>query len=594
MWFKAKVPYIMLNMMLIVGLQLYHPLLYKQSYSESPSFVRQEIKDAKEDWQLWNGALHSFNVTTHDGKSVTIDMANKMSDCKINGQFISPDIESVSYKSDGKTLDGTIWLTAPFMEPPINDTIDTYQEELRIEEQNQNLSFENYTLVKTGEIGTLDLKIENLTLSGIDAHRVVYNDIAANQKIVRLDVWAVHNNKAYDFMFTALDSKYKRYYPIFESMINSLKIKDLRSDVSGINQPIQGMKTYEDSDIKINYPSDWQALKSHNKEGQSIILRSPFEDSQLKESSWHETTFTMAVDLDSVYDAGTDYRIIYTRIPHGEWTGNWTRQVEEISAYDRVGYVEEKPNSSLFDVRTPYRIPFSFNLEEANSPEQYKDVFYVTDHYVLGHHFCRLVDTTNLVIVPPPKFIISTSPSSLTLRPGEVSNILVEIKGSTSLQSEAALSIDNNRVDLSTTFIPNKTSIPSSSAGTATLQIMVLGNTTVGRPTPVILPIKANISFPTTITNRGGDTFSNNKSITLPESSNFTLTILPHYTSNEQLNSFVNSWITPVSGLWTFLAGVGAVVAPLFVHFYRKKQKHRQIKKTGSEKNSTDIDSTPG
>ncbi|MGH9973801.1 MAG: hypothetical protein ACRD93_07870, partial [Nitrososphaeraceae archaeon] len=472
-------PYIILNVLLIVGLQLYHPLLYKQSYSESPSFVRQEIKDAKEDWQLWNGALHSFNVTTHDGKLVTIDMANKTSDCKINGQFISPDIESVSYKSDGKTLDGTIWLTAPFIEPPINDTIDTYQEELRIEEQNQNLSLENYMLVKKGQIGASDLKIENLTLSGIPAHRVAYNDIVGNQKIVRLDVWAVHNNKAYDFMFTSLESKYQRYYPIFENIINSLRIKDLGSDVFGINQSMQGMKTYEDSDIKINYPSEWQALKSHNKEGQSIIFRSPFEDSQSKEPSWHETTFTMAVDLDSVYDAGTDYRIIYTRIPHGEWTGNWTTQVEEVSAYDRVGYVEEKTNSSLFDVRTPYRIPFSFNLDEANSPEHYKDVFYITDHYVLGHHFCRLVDTTNWVIVPPPNFVISTSPSSLVLRPGEESNILIKIEGKPNVQSQASLSIDNSRKDLLATFVPDRTSLTSSS-GTSSLHIKVLDNSSVG------------------------------------------------------------------------------------------------------------------
>ena len=147
-------------------LQLISHLLYKQTYADSPSFVRQEIKDATEDWQLWKRSLHSFNVTTRDGKTVTLDMANNMSDCKINGQFNSPDIESVSYSSDGKTLDGTIWLTAPFIEPPMNDTIDTFQEELQIEEQNQNLSFENYTLVKKGEIGIFDLNIENLTLSG--------------------------------------------------------------------------------------------------------------------------------------------------------------------------------------------------------------------------------------------------------------------------------------------------------------------------------------------------------------------------------------------------------------------------------------------
>ena len=56
----------------------------------------------------------------------------------------------------------------------------------------------------------------------------------------------------------------------------------------------------------------------------------------------------MAIDLNSVYDVGTDYRIIYTRIPFGVWTGNWTRLVEEVSAFDKLGYIEEKPNAKLY------------------------------------------------------------------------------------------------------------------------------------------------------------------------------------------------------------------------------------------------------
>ena len=115
---------------------------------------------------------------------------------------------------------------------------------------------------------------------------------------------------------------------------------------------------------------------------------------------------------------------------------------------------------SFIDKRTPYRIPFSFNLEAPNSPEQYKLVFFVTDYYVIGHHFCRLVDTTNWVIVPPPKFTLATSPSSLTLRPGEERKIVVEIKGNSALQSEATLATSNDRKDLSTSFTPNRTPFP--------------------------------------------------------------------------------------------------------------------------------------
>ncbi len=582
----VAVRYFVSVMLIIMLLQLYQPLLYKQAYADSPSFVRQEIKDSIADWQLWKGSLHSFNVTTHDGKSVSLDMANNLSECKSKGQFISPDIESISYKSDGKTLDGTIWLTAPFIEPPVNDTVDNYQEALQIDMRDDNISLENYTIIKTGEIGIFDLHIDNFMLSGSPAHKVVYNE--SDNRIEKLSIWTIHNNKVYDITFSALYSKYSKYYPIIQNMINSFIINDLRSNSSLINQSSQSMRTYQDSDFKINYPSNWRILQSHSNEGRSVTLKSPFEDSQTNEPSWHETTFTMAVDLNSIYDAGTDYRIIYSRMPYGQWTGNWTRQMEEVSAYDKPGFVEESSNTSLFDKRMPYRIPFSFNLESANSPEQYKVVFYVADHFVLGHHFCRLVDTTNWVIAPPPNFVMSTSPNSVELRPGEEKSILVEINGITNLQSEASLSVDNARKDLSTTFIPNRTSIPSSSSGTSTLRIKLFDNTPVSTPTAVILPIKANISFPTAITNRGGDTFTNNRSIILPESSNFTLTIMPHYNWNEQLNSFVNSTITPVSGLWTFVAGVGAVVVPVIIQLYRKKQKHDEAKITSSQKEKND------
>jgi hypothetical protein len=548
--------------------------MYAEVYADSPSFVRQEIKDAKGDWELWKGSLDSFNITTHNGDRLSVDMARNLSVCKINGKFISPDIESISYMSDGKTLEGTIWLTAPFRESPANDTIDIFQEQMNINIRNENLSLADYSVIKKLEVGILGLAIENLTLSGLPAHKVVYNETYGSARLEKLNIWTVTDNNVYDITFSALDSKFKEYYPIVESMINSFIINALGSGNYTSDHTIKNMRTYQDSDIRINYPSDWQILQSHTREGRSIILRSIFEDSQTREPSWHETTFTMAVDLSSVYDTGTDYRILYSRIPYGGWTGNWTRLVEEVSAYDKLGYMGTPTNTSLFDSRTPYRIPFSFDLKAAKSPQQYNLVFYITDHYVLGHQLCRLVDTTNWVIVPPPKFVVSPSPSSAILRPGEENIIGVEIKGNSNLQSEAALSIDSSRKDLSTSFIPNRTSIPSSSSGASTLHIKLFDNTTVETPTPVILPIKANISFPNTIINRGGDTFSNNKSITLPSSSNFTLTLMPHYTPNQQLNSFVNSWITPVSGMWTFLAGVGAVITPVIVHLYRKRRKN--------------------
>jgi hypothetical protein len=55
------------------------------------------------------------------------------------------------------------------------------------------------------------------------------------------------------------------------------------------------------------------------------------------------------------------------------------------------------------------------------------------------------------------------------------------------------------------------------------------------------------------------------------EFSDLTLTILPSYTAQELLSNFTNTWITPITGIWTFLAGVAAVIALLIINLYRKK-----------------------
>ena len=58
--------------------------------------------------------------------------------------------------------------------------------------------------------------------------------------------------------------------------------------------------------------------------------------------------------------------------------------------------------------------------------------------------------------------------------------------------------------------------------------------------------------------------------------SNLTLTVLPPYTPGELVNNFVNTWITPISGMWSFFAGVAAVLTPAIIKFYRKKNGHKE------------------
>ena len=124
-------------------------------------------------------------------------------------------------------------------------------------------------------------------------------------------------------------------------------------------------------------------------------------------------------------------------------------------------------------------------------------------------------------------------------------------------------------------------SILPSSIGTSTLHIKALDN---AKPISYTIPIIANISFPNTITNRGGETFSNSKSESLSQRSNISLSVLPSYTPGEQLNNFVATWINPITGMWTLLAGIGAVITPLVIGIYRKKKEKEKEKSNSNKK----------
>jgi hypothetical protein len=52
-------------------------------------------------------------VEAIDGEMLTIPYAKNNSSCDFN-MDVSPQIESVSYSSDGKTLDVTLWLSSSF------------------------------------------------------------------------------------------------------------------------------------------------------------------------------------------------------------------------------------------------------------------------------------------------------------------------------------------------------------------------------------------------------------------------------------------------------------------------------------------------
>jgi hypothetical protein len=556
----------------------------------SPPFVRQEIIDDNNDWELWNGKSDSTIIIMHNGKKIDIKKAQIITECQIFDDYLIPDIESISYSSDGKRLNATMWLTSPFTSPLSNDTLDIYQEDFKIKISKTNGTLQDHIIEKKAQIFDPTISIlnenDNISLTNNTAYKVTYTIKRGDNIYTILDILTIINKKLYEFSFTALNSSFQIYNSTVQDMLNSFKIYDNYENQfanSSVNK-IKNMVFYSGNGILIYYPIDWNIKERYSEkyDQYEIIFQTPFEDTKKEEPSWQETTFTMALDISSVHDSGTDYRLLLKRNITNLNQFTWEKEFQEISAFNKYNLLEEYPYK---DIIASDQIPFSLDLKSINFPETYKLIFFITNYYIYNHQLCRLIDTTNWVLIPPPEFNTSFTPPSAELRPGDEENIEVKINGNSNVESHISFDIDHKYDEMiDTKFVSQKTTVPRNGEGTSTLKIEIPENLTVQDTIPLSLPIYTNISFPNLISNRGGDIFYNNKTISLNDSATISVSVLPPYTWEEKLNNFTSSYITPLSVLWTFIIGVATVTVPLIVKLYRRKENRLNNEKKRGEK----------
>jgi hypothetical protein len=101
-------------------------------------------------------------------------------------------------------LNATLWLNSQFREPPLNDTIDTFQEELKITVSDTNSTVQEYSDLKLARL--LDPSIvptleENTSmLSGIQADRISHTAKTRQNELKLIEIWTTNAGKAYDII----------------------------------------------------------------------------------------------------------------------------------------------------------------------------------------------------------------------------------------------------------------------------------------------------------------------------------------------------------------------------------------------------------
>jgi hypothetical protein len=290
--------------------------------------------------------------------------------------------------------------------------------------------------------------------------------------------------------------------------------------------------------------------------------------------------YAFLIHVDSAYDTGQTYQV---EVDWNNTSHIWRRMVTEsapngLQADNRV--LEQKNNYNLFFVPGQNYIDLNLNLSLLSYPSQYSIVAYALELYHEDSIFCKLIDVTDIVHIPPPDFSISISPHSIPLLPGENKTAELLVRSNTNLQSNISFSTEQNpKVKL--TFEPKKLYVPPFETSSSTIHLKALDNATAN---PYIsLIAKANISFPITITNwLTGDILTNAGTAPIIKEANFTASLRPQPDLPQQLNNVWSTWGPPISGIvgltTVILGGVGGWLLKYFHGKRRKKRiQHRNI-----------------
>ncbi|HSF50013.1 MAG TPA: hypothetical protein VLA74_04555 [Nitrososphaeraceae archaeon] len=290
---------------------------------------------------------------------------------------------------------------------------------------------------------------------------------------------------------------------------------------------------------------------------------------------WKKIKFTISVDINSIFNQGIDYRIELVNERINTTSSKWFEILYEISADGTEREVSRK-SFDKFPFMNKNFVDFSIDLNKLSNPKIYKILLYVTDLYVNNGKLCRMVDTTSWIVSPPPNFNIFVSDNPINMKPGEQKDLVVTIKGNTGLQAEAELYVNKTDPSVSLSFpLSNKAIVSSLTNGSSTLHLNV-SDSEFKSSKRVVFPIVANISFAPTITNKGGDTFYNNKTTFLPKTVDLTVNIERSLSTLEKFEEYVN-FLRPIGDVWQILTPIGAAILSL-IYFIARKKKGKEKK----------------
>jgi hypothetical protein len=340
------------------------------------------------------------------------------------------------------------------------------------------------------------------------------------------------------------------------------------------------MKTKQLTTLPASYSTDLLAVDYYS-DGKILNavfwLHFPFN---MRPTNYKAVHYGMLVDSD--FDKTTGYYGVDYQFEIGWDNQNqtWNKKLEQWSPNGDERTLNITSNYGGFFEKEKNYVLLSLDLGSLLYPTKYKVTFYAD---VLDKNDTSIVDSTRWVAIPPLQLTIATSPTNLSLTPGEQKTVELRLNSTKGYEPFVNLSAAAPSNSLQVSFKKgfDKLKIPTYGIATTPVTISATNNASVA---PYALTFFANSSFPPeqliTAKSRISSTRSFipgaiEKSENIFSQSTMAITIQDPI---PPLENFVKTWITPVTGIWTFLAGVATVLTPFVIRLYNKKARKSDVK----------------
>jgi hypothetical protein len=300
--------------------------------------------------------------------------------------------------------------------------------------------------------------------------------------------------------------------------------------------------------------------------------------------------------------SGIDYK---AEIGWSNETKTWTRVLEEWSSNGKSKVLDPKQNVTDFFGEGGSYVTLNADLDSILSPDNYRVLFYA-EVYDAIKRFYWIIDSTNWISIPSPELALTVLPNPIILIQGEQYIAEVRINSSTPDELDVDLNLPQNRDNsnpITTRIDSEKFRIPPFGVASTPLRVYIPPDIA---PTGYMIMMRANITARNTplfadygltqqpVTQEGSANNGKNPSITLDEyvskiitdqtvskSSVFSIQVR-EWKFDEQLNNFVNQWITPLTAIYT---SISSIAAGILGWIYGRRRGKRRRKRNGNSNN---------